>query len=207
MNPIEELIVRAQTIKNETIKSANTAERVGSLIEDFLTLSQSFVKDQFVMTGTKTVENTTAETSLINSGIGSKMIQPYCLTVGRHIKLKSHGYISTNNTDTESTVKIKFGGVTLIASTGTLPTSMVNRAITMEAVIRIEDDSHVSLSGYTLIQGGQGVSTTYMRSLTVEEVSSEIDFSQEVLIEHTYQWTTASINNSITLTNFEITIK
>jgi len=207
MNPIEALILRAQIIKNETIKAANSALRIGSLFEDFLTISQYFVKDQFVMTGSKTVENTTVETSLINSGIGSKSIPTYCLTPGKHIKLKSHGFISTNNTNTESTVKIKFGGVTLISSVGILPASMVNRAITMEAVIRIEDESHVSLSGFTLIQGGQGVATTFMRSLTVPEVSSTIDFSQECLIEHTYTWSTASENNSITLINFEITVK
>lgn len=45
MNPIEQLIQRAQIVKNEKNRYANTAHRVSSLIEDFLTLSQSFVRN------------------------------------------------------------------------------------------------------------------------------------------------------------------
>lgn len=206
MNPIEQLIQRAQTVRNEKNRYSNTAERVGSLIEDFLSLSQSFVKNQFVMTGKKTITNTTDEQSLVNSGVGSLTIPSYCLTPGKHIQLKSKGYISTSSS-VSATLKIKLGGVDLISSTATLPSSLVQRAIAMDASIRINDDSTVTLSGYTLIQADHGVSSAFMRSLVVVDEDINVDLTEDQLLEHTYQWSVASEDNNITVTNFEVIIK
>lgn len=206
MNPIEQLIQRAQTVRNEKNRYSNTAERVGSLIEDFLSLSQSFVKNQFVMTGKKTITNTTDEQSLVNSGVGSLIIPSHYLTPGKHIQLKSKGYISTSS-NVSATLKIKLGGVDLISSTAALPSSLVQRAIAMDASIRINDDSTVTLSGYTLIQADHGVSSAFMRSLVIVDEDINVDLTEDQLLEHTYQWSVASEDNNITITNFEVIIK
>lgn len=129
------------------------------------------------MTGKKSVANTTEEQSLINSGIGSLTIPSHCLTPGKHIQLKSNGHISISS-NALATLRIKLGGINLIQSTASLPSNLIERAVVMDASIRINDDSTVTLSGYTLIQADHGVSSAFMRSLVVIDEDINIDLKR-----------------------------
>lgn len=169
-------------------------------------LYDQFIEDQYTARDSVTVANTTTETNLIGDGNGTLTIQPSQMQEGTYIQLRSYGYLSTASTGRESTLRIKFGGVELIESVGTLPASLEEVAITMNAIIKVVSGVGVTLAGYTLIQGGSGIATISMRSLN-ESNPVEVDMSVQCLIEHTYQWTTASPDNSITITNFEVLIK
>lgn len=171
-------------------------------------LYESRIHDWFTMRESTTVTNTTEETTLIGTGDGSTIIDKDYLIDNAYIQIRSKGYISTGNSGTNSTLRIKFGGQTLIASLGTIPTNLNNVAIAMDAVIRLDKNSleGATLSGFTLIQGGHGITTVSMRSLNVP-ILVPINLDVDCGVEHTYQWSTASVDNSITLTAFEILVK
>lgn len=171
-------------------------------------LYDQFIVDQYTARDNVTVADTTTETNLIGDGNGTLTIQPSQMLKGTYIQLRSYGYLNTASTGRESTLRIKFGGVELIESVGTLPASLEEVAITMNAIIKVVSDVGVTLAGYTLIQGksGSGIATVSMRSLNKSK-PIKVDMSVPCLIEHTYQWTTASPDNSITITNFEVLIK
>jgi len=187
--------------------TGDTLRTAGDKINDnFTELYNGLIANQFVMTDSVTITNDSTEKTLLGEGKGSLTIPAELLIPGVLIFIRSFGYISTGANDREATLRIKLGGTTLIASVGALPANMNQSAINMQAVIRILDSETVDLSGYTLIQGGSGITTTNMRSLNVT-TPVEVDLSEDALLEHTYQFTTATANNSITLTSFEVTLR
>ncbi len=67
----------------------------------------------FSQTSNVTVANTTTETSLLGTGIGSATLPANFAVAGRAIRVRSYGYIS-NTATTTSKLKIKLGNETII---------------------------------------------------------------------------------------------
>jgi hypothetical protein len=75
----------------------------------------------FTQTADKVIANTTDETTMFGTGVGSLTVPANSLVVGRTYRIKMKGYVSGTNGDT-STLKAKLGGVELATSTATWQT-------------------------------------------------------------------------------------
>ena len=155
----------------------------------------------YVGTSTVTVENSTTETSMLGTGVGSATLPADFAVVGRTIRVRSHGFISDTDTPS-STLKIKLGSVTLITSTGTLPSGLSNAEVTFEFVFTFRSigaTGTVIGQGISRITSGAFVSSA-ARAL-VMTAPATIDTTIANAMDVTYQWGTASTSNTISMTN------
>ena len=155
----------------------------------------------YVGTATVTVANSTTETSMLGTGVGSATLPANFAVVGRTIRVRSHGFISDTATPS-STIKIKLGAVTLVTSTGTLPSGLSNAEVTFEFVFTfrsIGSSGTVIGQGISRITSGAFVSSA-SRAL-VMTAPATIDTTVANAMDVTYQWGTASASNTISMTN------
>ena len=155
----------------------------------------------YVGTSTVTVANSTTETSMLGTGVGSATLPANFAVVGRTIRVRSHGFISDTATPS-STIKIKLGSVTLITSTGTLPSGLSNAEVTFEFVFTFRSigaTGTVIGQGISRITSGAFVSSA-ARAL-VMTAPATIDTTIANAMDVTYQWGTASASNTISMTN------
>ena len=155
----------------------------------------------YVGTSTVTVANSTTETSMLGTGVGSATLPANFAVVGRTIRVRSHGFISDTATPS-STIKIKLGSVTLITSTGTLPSGLSNAEVTFEFVFTfrsIGSSGTVIGQGISRITSGAFVSSSARALVMTAPVT--IDTTIANAMDVTYQWGTASASNTISMTN------
>lgn len=153
-----------------------------------------------------TVANTTTETSLLGTGLGSATLPANFATAGRSIRVRSYGYIS--NTDTPSaTLRIKVGSVTILTSTGSLPSGLSDALVEFDFTFRfatIGATGTIIGQGSTKITSGAFVSSVGRALVMTAPVT--IDTTVGNLLDVTYQWGTASASNTITMTNATIEV-
>ena len=155
----------------------------------------------YVGTSTVTVANSATETSMLGAGVGSATLPANFAVVGRTIRVRSHGFISDTATPS-STIKIKLGSVTLVTSTGTLPSGLSNAEVAFEFVFTfrsIGSSGTVIGQGISRITSGAFVSSA-SRAL-VMTAPATIDTTVANAMDLTYQWGTASASNTISMTN------
>ena len=159
----------------------------------------------FTQTANQTVGNTTTETTMFGSGVGSLSIPANTLIVGRTYRIKLKGYASGTNGDT-STLKVKLGSVELVSSVGTWQT-LTDIGFTLEFDFTCRTTGTtgtVAGNGYSLVSGGQGFSTVSMRALLAG--TDTIDTTIDNLIDLTYQWSSTKVGNTITITNASVEV-
>jgi len=161
----------------------------------------------FIQIDDVTIENTTAVTTIIGTGRpGDSLTLPAnILTVGKTFLFRVRGYISAKNTHT-STITFKLGGTTIVSSTGTWGTDLTDVGFETDLVFTcrsIGATGTIIGQGRSLISAGAGVSTVAMRALTLT-APVNIDTTVDNVIDITYQWGTASADDSVTITNLYI---
>jgi hypothetical protein len=165
-------------------------------------------KSVFVQTANKTVANTTTETTLFTTGLGSLTILGNTMVVGTNYRFRARGYIS-NTGGPFIQVKIKIGSVTVMDTTST-----ATFGITGNQQWEIQADFTVRAigSGTSANVIGQGI-FYYATSQSTQEqvvfstntaVSSGFDSTTSQAIDCTFQWSAANASTSITCTNFTI---
>ena len=155
----------------------------------------------YVGTSTVTVANSTTETSMLGTGVGSATLPANFAVVGRTIRVRSHGFISDTATPS-STIKIKLGAVTLITSTGSLPSGLSNAEVTFEFVFTFRSigaTGTVIGQGVSRITSGAFVSSAARALVMTAPVT--IDTTIANAMDVTYKWGTASASNTISMTN------
>lgn len=154
--------------------------------------------------GIFTLSNSNVETSMVPDGIGSKYFPPNSLVPGQSINIKVRGYLSSNNGVT-SILIFKTNGQNIVASTGTLPAvSNVLCETSIQSTINSTGISgQMTAQGYSLIGGGQGVTTVSMRNI-ISTVPFYINTTTGNTFDITYQWGTAATGNAITITNSQV---
>lgn len=160
----------------------------------------------YSQTATVTVSNTTAETDLVTTGVGSRTIPANSLVAGRTILVRTKGFMSTSGTQS-ATIRVKLGSVTLVTNPGNLPSGLNNDGFNSEFMFTIRSTGSPGSGigqGHTTILVS-GVSPTSGRSLTMLTPAS-INTTVDNTIAVTYQWANASTNNSITVTNVLIEV-
>lgn len=151
----------------------------------------------------RTIENTTEETSMFSgTAIGSLIIPANYFQIGRMARIRVRGYISTGSGQ-DSTFRIKLNGATLIENTGTLPNGLSNNYV--ESVFDLVcykqgATGAIRGMGRTFIHTSIGVAQAYMRPL-VMLTDAELDTTQAMAVDQTYQWANALPENSLTITH------
>lgn len=157
---------------------------------------------------TKTITNTTDETSLIGNGVGTSVLKANTLEAGKTYRTKIRGLISGIKSVT-GTIRIKIGDQTLITSVAEMPALLVNNYYEsdLSIVCRSTDENNIAdviiCEGKTTIIGGVGLNTTYSRALIMTDTTT-IDNSIDQIIDVTYQWGTASTSNTISSIMFTL---
>lgn len=160
----------------------------------------------YVQTASVTLANSTTETSLIGAGLGTLTLPANWATVGKTIRVRSHGYISDTATPS-TTLKIKLGSVTLITSTGTLPSGLSNAGVLFEFDLTFRS---VGATGAVIGQGTSRITSgAFVSSLAralVMAAPATVDTTVPNTLDVTYQWGTASASNTITITNMTLEV-
>ena len=159
----------------------------------------------FTQTADRTIGNTTTETTMFSTGVGSLSIPANTLVAGRTYRIKLKGYASGTNGDT-STIKVKIGSTELVSSTGNWQT-LTDIGFTLEFDFTCRTTGTtgtVAGNGFSLVSGGQGFSTVSMRALLAG--TDTINTTIANTIDLTYQWSDAKAGNTITITNASIEV-
>lgn len=155
----------------------------------------------FSQTATKTVANTTSETALDSTGVGSKTIPANFFIAGRVLQVTATG-IHSGTGNPHIDIKLKFGS-TVILDTGSVASgNSTNTFFEVKAFITCYTTGgtgSVWAQGfYTESGGGQNSFPMTTTSATTVDTTS----TQAVSI--TAQWDAADPGNSITCTNLII---
>lgn len=148
-----------------------------------------------------TVNNSSSEVTLLDTGLGSKTLPADCLYVGKTIKIKMFGYFSNTLTPT-LTIKLKFGSV-IVCTTGAIITAsgVTNGQITFEFLVTCQS---VGATGTVWAQGQGLIGSTVVQ--IINTTASTLDTTASQTLDITSQWGTLSVSNTITCTNLTMEI-
>lgn len=155
----------------------------------------SRVRTLFSQTGDKTVANSVVETTLFDGGVGSLVLTPNFLIVGRHLRLKLKGYHSSTANPT-ATVNIKLGGTTI--ATGTAASGNgTNDGVYIEAEFTCRS---IGVGGTVACSGLYNeLQTTGAKEGLVKIGTTTIDTTIAQTIDVTFTWSAADAGNTITM--------
>lgn len=153
----------------------------------------------FTQTANTTIANTTTETTLFGSGVGTLTLPADFWTIGKTVRFTIHGdFADTGNPTAE--IRVKLGATTVSDSTadtlaGLASTEqwqadviMTCRTIgatgTVETVVNFE---------YETTMGSSPI-----QRLDIAGTSTVIDTTASAAIDCTFQWGTASASNTLT---------
>jgi len=159
----------------------------------------------FTAIANTTVTNTISETTLLATGVGSLTINPNTLIAGKSYMIKVYGYVSTDVSAPNWTVKTKLGG-TVIASSGTgaAPASLSNRRVEIMTILTCQT---TGTTGAIAAQGSFGYNSNATNGFTREMLNTgtiTINTEASQPIDVTFTWSVANANNTITITNATI---
>ena len=171
-------------------------------------LPTGVVRSIFTSTTTAIISNSSSETSLIGSGVGTLTLAANALAEGRTIRIRVWGVLSSLGVlPGNLTLKVKFGS-TVIASTGAvaLTTGLSSAIFVIECDITCRSTGG---SGSVMAQG-KALVTTALADIS-EPMSNgtstvTIDTTASNVVGVTAQFSTANAANSISGTNCTIEI-
>jgi len=155
----------------------------------------------FVETADKTIANTTTETTMFGTGVGSLTLPANFWIVGRTLRIEIHGdFADTGNPTAEvqaylgSTSCIDSGAITLAGLAGTeewecvvlMTCRSTGASGTIETVIDWEYETSTGSSA--------------IERLNVAGTTTTIDTTGTLVIDATFQWGTAAAANTLTST-------
>lgn len=160
----------------------------------------------FAQTSSATVANTTDETAISGSGVGSLTLPTNFLVAGKTLKVSAWGILSDTGTPTLR-IQLKLGSTT-VADTGaiTLGGTISNNVWKCEVLLTCRT---VGGSGTVFTQGlfHYDESTHAGTSLGMANTAtSTIDTTATQAISLTADWGTASSSNTITCTNLVVEV-
>jgi hypothetical protein len=162
-------------------------------------ITQSFIGTLFSQTADVTVGNTTTETSLLGTGIGSVTLPANFYKGGRHIRLKAGGYYSTNST--APTLELRFmHDTTILVTTGTpyvLPASVTNGAWRLEVTATCRSTGvNGNVMPHGMFEYKENTDALYaMEMITTSAVTINTTVAQA--IDLTAEWSAAETDNEI----------
>lgn len=161
----------------------------------------------YTTTADKTVSNTTSETSLFASGVGSLTIKANSLVAGKSYLIKLYGYISTASIAPNWEIQTKVGGTTIASTTAVAAhVSLSNRRVEIMTILTCRT---TGTSGTIAAQGSFGYNTSGTNSIVREMLNTglaTIDTTADQTLDVTFTWSAANTGNTITITNATIEV-
>ncbi len=169
-------------------------------------LTQTFPGIIFTASAGATVGNTTTETSLIGTGIGSVALPASFYSAGKYLRIKAKGFISNTGTPTIR-IRVKLGSTAILDTTAT---TMVT--ITGAMMFEIHAEILCRTTGASGSVIGQGVFIYYSAAGTpnyismVNTTTTTIDTTAGQVADVTAEWGTIDPSNTMTATQstFEV---
>lgn len=160
-------------------------------------LSQSLACVMFTATADATVANTTTETTILGSGVGSKTIQANTLSVGKTYRITVRGNLSTTALPSLR-IRVKYGATVLLDTSAiTTVGALTNAYFSTVAVITCRTTGAtgtVSVSGDIEYNNG----TTRQATGAVNTSTVTIDTTASGTLDVLATWGAASSGNTIT---------
>jgi len=155
---------------------------------------------KFRQTADKTITNTTVETTLFGTGVGSLVIPANTFVAGSTIRLRMQGVISSPKDSAEEvTFKVYLGNTVLTQMTGNLFQGMEAAALIIDLLITcrsIGSNGTVMPAGAVIIE----IRSVGYQSLIRLNSSNPISINTTIdnTLNLTFKWTAAKVANSIT---------
>lgn len=170
-------------------------------------LSNTGVGTIFIQTGTLTYANSTTETSLIGTGLGSVTLPANFWTVGKSIRVKGRGFYSSGALAPSIALKSKFGSTILASATiGNLLNSASNSGFSFEQILTCRS---TGASGTVQVDGSISYSTgigLLGASYLIDTAPNVIDTTISQALGVTGTWGTASASNTMSITNVSVEV-
>jgi len=168
-------------------------------------LKQSLGGTTFSATASATVANTTTETSLAGTGVGTIALPANFLTPGKSVRITAWGHWSTLASPGTFTVRSKVNGVASATVSATPSGSITSRTWRIDQLATCRStgvSGEVAVEGTFLNNSGGTTSSTW----ELESGVVTVDTTAAVTFDLTVQWTTGSASNTITCTNFIVEV-
>jgi hypothetical protein len=160
----------------------------------------------FTQTTTTTVANTTTETSILGTGVGTKTLPAAFLVAGKTVRVRIEGYVSNLATPTIQ-IKIKLGATIILDTTAvTMTTITGSMRFKVEGTLTCRT---TGASGTIFSQGDVkyfSIASTANNIDMVNTTTTTIDTTASQAIDVTCTWGTANASNTISSTNTTIEI-
>jgi hypothetical protein len=164
---------------------------------------QTLVGTMFSGSAVKTVNTTTAQTSIVpTSGVGSMTLKAATVGTASTFRLTLRGYIS-NTAAPFIQIVVKLGTVVIFDTTSTGMNGITgNQPFKIEALFTVYT---TGVSGTIIGQGefnyATNASTAFNVLFVANTATSVVDFTTDKLIDTLVTWSASSASNSITTTN------
>lgn len=173
-----------------------------------LLVDECCARDKCLLTTTSdvTIANTSVETSFRDGFLGLGYLPAWRIRPGTAVCWRMFGTISTGATNVESTFRFKLGNTVVATSTANLPINLSNAGWDgyFDCVIRsVGQNGFVFGAGRTIINIAAPIGDVRVRRIS-SGTAVAIDTRSDLLVDATYQWTTASASNSVTSNVFVI---
>jgi hypothetical protein len=166
----------------------------------------------FVATASAAATNTTNETSLIGTGVGSKTLPANFLVPGKVLRVRGGGIFSSLATPGTLTFKFKLGSTVIAQQTITPPVSGANNSwiCDLRMICRssggggtVMPEGSISLAAYT---GATGTGSRTAIDMNNQSAAVTVDTTVAQTIDLTATWATANASNSITGADINIEV-
>ena len=161
----------------------------------------------FVQTDDATVANTTTETTLVGTGLGTTTLPTDFFVAGRAFRITATGFYSTRHDVTTLTIKVKLGSTVILTTVAEEPAvDVVDKSWTIPLV-----DITCRSTGATgtVMANGHVYFATVAKSAPIDQFTPNttavtIDTTTTQAITVTATWGHADASNTITCTNLAI---
>lgn len=157
----------------------------------------------FIAAATGQVVNTTAETTIIGSGIGSITFPANTLFVGRTLRIQACGVISTALVPGTLRIRVKIG-TNVILDTGaqTPASSLVDLLWKIDAVITVRTVGSVdTVIGQSSFEHQASALAALVSWAMTNTAAINVALNAQQTLDVTAQWSSASADNNIRCTN------
>jgi hypothetical protein len=154
----------------------------------------------FTSTSSATVANTTTETSVVGSGVGSNVLPNNFLTAGKSLKIRAWGRLSSVSSAT-ITMKVKFGSTVLCTTAAHTTHNITNDSWYLESMITCRTTG----SSGTVWANGRFYDTSDLIHMgNTATITVNTTTTQTVTVSA--QWNNASASNTISCDQFLIEV-
>lgn len=165
-------------------------------------MAYSYPRVLFTQTNTVTVANTTTETALTGTGVGSLTLPANFFLAGKTLRLRMWGYHSSTGNPT-ITARVKLGSTTICTMTGSSGNSSTD-------TFEVWADITCRTTGATGTVFGQGVYREVHGSGLIagsdNTATTTVDTTTSQAVSITVQWGAADSGNTISATNFTLEV-